>query len=536
MNGISETLKQNNGLLSKQNNQLSDLAGLIRQQTLATIEARREAAQANKAGAAGGPAPADPTKGKGGILGAIGGIFSSIFGFFRNLLSIFSSAGRLFSGILSLASGFIGILGTVFGFFMNIGKYFIGLVKMLDISKIVGFLEPIGAFLMGIGRFLLRFAGPIAAVVGVLTSLEAKDWSAFFGKFTDAFNALLEGDFITAIVNVVTAIPELLIKGVGRLMANIIEFFGFKDAADAIRSFLDTFDLAKIVKDALTFIWDSITGAFKAFTDFFGQFFEGWDIITPIKDAFNWVWEKVTNVFSSMRDAIAEILGFDLIGTIGNAISSVINAVWSFFSELPAKAADFIGSLLPDWVKDTWKKLFGNTKVEAGTPPPNPTPIQPNAAAPSATAPTAQPNPIPNAASVTPQTPALGQTTQGAPAGQTTTTAASTVAPDQAFSNLIGTMVNAVEGRSNLNDVMGAGLGVLGAGTTEFNQRSVNAAAAKETQGSQPVVINNNNNAAPGGGGESPPAQRNSGAARTSVQQSHIDRALYGVAYGAGYA
>ena len=70
-----------------------------------------------------------------------------------------------------------------------------------------------------------------------------------------------------------------------------------------------------------------------------------------------------------------------------------------------------------------------------------------------------------------------------------------------------------------------------------FNQRSAQLALANNTT-PPPVIINNNNTAAGGGagggGGGGGSTARTSGSVRTSPNQSHIDRALYGDLYNAG--
>jgi hypothetical protein len=60
---------------------------------------------------------------------------------------------------------------------------------------------------------------------------------------------------------------------------------------------------------------------------------------------------------------------------------------------------------------------------------------------------------------------------------------------------------------------------------------------ATEQSGSPVVIVNNNTNVnSSGGGSDQNPIPRSSGAVSTAPQSSHIDRALYGNAYGAGVA
>lgn len=512
LEGIYSSIENTNRLLQKNNQTIADY---IRQSTLANIEARRESA---KPGAAAPAGPEGPQKGAGGILGKIGSVFSSIFGFFKGLLSVLTAPIRMFGAILSAAGSIARIFGSIFGFFTGLGKTFMNLIGLLNLGRITALIAPIGGFIARLGGFLLRLAGPIGIALGVLLSLESKDWEALLGKITGAFKALSEGDFLTAILNIATFLPELLIRSLGRLSATILEFFGFKDAADSIRNFLDTFDLAKTFKDAFNFIWNLIKDSFTKFTDLITEFFSDWDIITPIKDAFNFVWDGVTNLFTSVKDKVTEILGFDLVGTIGGAISSVVNSVWKFFSELPSKAADYISGFLPDWLKDSFKKLFGR-----GTTP------TPPAAGPALSAPPTPESNVSPAVNVVPSSAVIPSATQPATTQPQPTTEPLTRAGQA--------LVTESGAPPQLAAALDAGIATMSRNTgTEFNQRSVNMGAARDMTAVTPIVVNNVNNNPSGGGGNGQTSHRLMGSPRTAPNQSHIDRALYGNGYGAGYA
>lgn len=554
----------------KNSKSLDDIVTYFQNKQLSDIESKRE--QAKQVAAPDG-APKAPTAPNKGILATIRGMIGGVLGFVKDLAGVFSSILKIGGTILSAA-------GTLLGFFGRLGSMFLSLLKIFDIGKIMGFLGTIGRFFTMIGGALMRLAaflgGPIiaaiTAVVGVLLSLKAEDWSAFAKKFTDAWDALLSGDFLTAIVNVVTAIPELIIKGLGRLVANIAEFLGFDKAAAAINEWVDNFDLGKIVIDALKSIGELISNGFNAAKDMFTDFWNSFDIITPITDAFNFVLDSVVSLFSSLKDSVSNVInaGADIAKSIADSISSMVNSVWNFFTSLPGKAMELIGGMIPDSIKGIWNKMFGSKPAAA-----------------PAGAPTSAPAPAVGSTPASPATPGnMGSPDQ--PLSRESITSATPATPgvtpaQTPANNILGKVISAspVLGKpgATLNnpiiakaaEAMGIpatafapvanqvpkGFGVGGesaygnfssedlqkkhgfnlsaTGSTEALQKANEASRLGMSQSSAtPTIVNNINNNMSQGGGGSKTENRTSGAAPTAPVQSHMDRALYGSTFGAG--
>ncbi|CAB5221355.1 hypothetical protein UFOVP245_134 [uncultured Caudovirales phage] len=547
----------------KNSKSLDDIVTYFQNKQLSDIENRREQAKQNTA-APGGAPDAAKTPGK-GILATLGGIFGGILSFVKDLGSVFSSILKIGGSILSAA-------GSVLGFFGRIGGFFLDLLKLFDLGKIMGFLGSIGRFFTMIGGALMRLAaflgGPIiaaiTAVVGVLLSLKAEDWTAFAKKFTDAWDALLNGDFLTAIVNTLTAIPELIIKGLGRLVANIAEFLGFDKAAKAINEWVDNFDLGKIVIDALKSIGDMISNGFNAAKDMFTDFWNSFDIITPITDAFNFVLDSVVNLFSSLKDSVSNVInaGADIAKSISDSISSMVNSVWNFFTSLPSKAMDLIGGMIPDSLKGIWNKMFGSKPIESAAPtasapaqaPATPgnmgSPDQPLSRESIAAVAPATPGATPSApmgsimGKVMSASPVLGKPGATLDNPIIANAAAAMGIPATAFAPVANQVPKGfgVNGESAYGSFSSEdfqkkhGFNLSGTGSTEALQKANEASRLGMSQNSAvPTIVNNiNNNMTQGGSGGSKTENRTSGAAPTAPVQSHMDRALYGSTFGAG--
>ena len=525
----------------EQRKSLDQIAGYFKGKEMSDIEDRREKKQIQA------PPAADKTPkqqdGKGGLFSALGGMVSGLVGFLKNLGSIFGSILKFVPTILSAA-------GSLLGFFGKIGGFFIDLIKMIDFGKILGFLAPVGRFFTSLLGFLGRFAGPIAAVLGVLLSLEQQDWTAFFKKFTDAWDAFLKGDWLTALVNVVTAIPELLIKGIGRLLANIIEFFGFKDAARAINEFLDNFDLAKTIIDGIKYIGNLIVDGFNAVKDTFKKFWDSFNIIDPIVDAFNYVKDAVVNFFGSIKDSVANVISGagDIASSIGSTISNMVSSVWNFFKAIPAKIGEMISSIIPEPLKGLWNKIFGSSK--AAEEPAAATPI-PSAGAPGPAGAAGEPgkqqyiennqtfnnttgqqqnNPAPTSQPFGGRL--AGYAQQAREAAPQNRLLPQSEARTKAISAILAQTPENIGGENiKQTPVFQA--------VSEENERQQKANEAARLgmnqTNNQPVVINGGSQQqAPQPQATQSKENRTSGAAMTAPVQSHMDRALYGSGFGAG--
>lgn len=431
--------------------------------------------------------------------------------------------GKAATGGGGIGAGLMGLLSMIPGF---------GLLKTIfsAITEAIATIVQVGGLvlrgLLGIGRFLIRFAGPIAAVVALLLVLEAKDWEAFFGRFTDAFKDFMEGRWLEGIVKIVIAIPELIVKGIGRLIARIAEWLGFDKFAKALDEIIDNFDLLAIFKamfnyvvDTFNNIKDTVVNFFSNAKDAIAEWWNSFSIIDPIIDAFTYVKDLVVNFFGSVKDTVSEWINSaaDLGAKIGEYIGNIANNVWEFFKSLPGKLVDAASSLIPDFIKEPFRKLFGTGESRA---PAQTSTLPPSTAPTTAPTNTASNTNAPNLSRETRDVAALtGVMNENTPRG----TAAAAI---KAIDNIL-----APETQTQLQS------------TGNQREQAFNAQSARQALESStsapPVVINNTNmNAQSGssGGGGQATAARSSGAAPTAPVESHIDRALYGNAFGAGYA
>lgn len=422
-----------------------------------------------------------------------------------------------------MGGGLLGLLSMIPGFGMLKG-IFDGITSAFSTIVEVG--GKVLAGLLSIGRFLLRFAGPIAAVVALLLVLEGKDWEAFFGRFTDAFKDFMEGRWIEGIVKVVVAIPELIVKGIGRLIARIAEWLGFEKFAKALDEIIDNFDLVGILKAMFNYVIDTFNNVKDTVVNFFSnaknaiaEWWASFSIIDPIIDTFTYVKDTVVEFFGKVKDTVSEWISSaaDLGSKIGEYIGNMANNVWEFFKSLPGKLVDAASNLVPDFIKEPFRKLFGGGAAER-------------------TAPTA-PSPTPSASTT-------------APAGATSVTSPLSRNEREAVQGLTDVLGNRSNDRAAASGALRAVDQLLqpeGSNTQQLqspaNQREqmFNAQSARQAlesaASSPPVVINNTNmNAQSAGSGQPAPSARSSGAAPTAPVESHIDRALYGNAFGAGYA
>lgn len=488
----------------EQKSSLTEANELTKQKMLIDLENMREskkptAANDNKIGG-----NKDDKVGKGLFSTVLGGIVGAIGSVIGGLVKTFTTILGLLGPIVGFAGALLGLFSAIVGAIGGISTAAINLVTKL-LPMIGDFLKWIGRFFITMGEFLI--ANPIVAAIvlaiAALASLKAADWAKFFDNFTKIFSDLAEGKFLDAIIRTIMNIPGLIVTALGRLIAIILDFFGFKNAAKAIDDFLDDFDLPQLVINfvdkSFTYIGEFLSNAGKVMGEFFGSikdwvvakfndatkafsdwwadfhpldaildffgkikdwvvtkfteavdaFSKWWDsfsIIDIVLTPFNYIKDKAVSLFDDLLKAVTDVLSFDLVGKISNSISSLINSIWGFFKNLPSKAMDLVGSFVPDSLKSLWSSVFGN----------------------------------------------------GTPVAQNNVAPASLSGRDQVF-----------------------------------NQQSARMAT---NQSSPVVVVNNNTNVSGGGGGNGPqnPIPRSSGAVSTAPQASHIDRALYGNAYGTG--
>lgn len=422
--------------------------------------------------------------------------------------------------------GLMGLLSMIPGF-MGLKTIFSGVTDAFNsIIKYGGILLR---GLISIGRFLIRFAGPVGAVIGVLLALESQDWEKFFGRFTSAFKDFSEGRWLDGIVNIIAAVPELLFKAIGRIIARVAEFFGFEDFARSFDQLVDSFDIVEFFKGIFNYAKEAFTNILNSVRTFFSdasaKFSEWWasfSIIDPIIDTFTYVKDAVVNAFTAVKDKVAEWFASaaDLGSRIGEGLGNMTSNVWEFFKSLPGKMVDAASNLVPDFIKEPFRKLFGGG-----------TNAQPTAAPAPAEAPSA-------VRSTTPVMPSKDIEVIKY-AGKSKEQIMEDILPltggnpyqamaeaERIYAKVSGTPTAA----TSTTPVVQA---PLSARENIFNQQSSRQAIEQGTTPSTPVIINNttSNATTPGSGTTN---TRMGGAVSTSPRDSHIDRALYGNYYGAG--
>lgn len=536
--GILSSMKEQNQILLSGND-------LTKKQMLANIEAAREAAQVKPetGGAENDPAKKQSSGLFGGIfktLASILGIVKNIGGFLGTLLTTLGGvAVGLFGwlkgikgigAVVASVGGFFGkVLAPLSGFFAAISGFFSKLLSFAGrvgtaITAALEFLAPVGrvlgslggaiarfgGMLLSVGKFFLGFIPGIAQVVGALLALERTDWSMMFDNLSKVFGDLAEGRFLDAIVRTVGSIGDVILKSVGRIVQTLLEFFGLETAAKAVKDFLDTFNLAEFLVNAVNKVIDVVKSIGTMLLDAaktVGQFAsDAWDFFSSIPS-------KIGDVFSSAADMI------------GGAIKNV----WNFFTSLPGKFVDTVSEYIPSFLKNAFRSLFGGGQDKTPTAAPTPrqveTPRTPQAEAPPA-------------GETRPTTPAVRRRPM---IGSNPNTEFVGKSEQEIFDVLVQRYENAEKAKSEAARIY-KGLnterptygsptsGSYTEATDASNKQKLSEASAK----SAPVIVNN----VPSVTAVQTPSAgpRTSGAASTAPVASHIDRALYGNALGAGVA
>lgn len=105
-------------------------------------------------------------------------------------------------------------------------------------------------------KVLLRLAGPIALLASL--SLKAQDFDKLAANFAEVFGNLLDGNIFEGITRAFLSIGDLVTKSLGRLTANVLNFFGAKETADKLNKFLDEFNLADYTKAVVDILKSAI--------------------------------------------------------------------------------------------------------------------------------------------------------------------------------------------------------------------------------------------------------------------------------------
>ena len=508
-------------------NALEEANDLARQKMLSDIENSRESKNPRPQNNNGGPAPDN----KGGK-----GLFSTILG------GILGTISTVIGGLVTTFTTILGLLGPIISFSGELLKLFTSIVSLTEklgmgiIKEAVKLLPMLGDFFKWVGRFFITageflIANPIVAAIvlaiAAIASLKAEDWSKFFDNFTKIFSDLAEGKFLDAIIRTMTALPGLIITALGRLLANILSFFGFKDTAKAIDDFLDKFDFPQLVVDAVHGIIDYIADFFSGLPELIGKAIDSMGEL--LSDIGKWILESgeyVSNFFGSVKDWVVQKFtdatkafsdwwaDFHPLDAILSFFSSVKEWVVNKFTEATDAFSKWWDSfsiidivLTPfNYIKDKATSLFNDL--------------------------------LKNVTDIL-SFDLVGKISNSISSLINSIWGFFKNLPSKAM-DLVGSFVpdslknlwNSFFGTSNPNLANQNNVTPTLAGRS---MAFVEQSARSATEQSSPVVIINNNNVnATGGGSAQNSIPRSSGAVSTAPQSSHIDRALYGNQYGTG--
>ena len=381
-----------------------------------------------------------------------------------------------------------GILGGLGGFLKG------GLSKML--GPIMGMFSMLAPILSGLASFAGTIMLPLAVLGGILYSLEAQDWGKLFGNLGNILGDLAEGNWIDALIGAIFTIPDILITGFGRLIANILSYFGFDEWAEKLNEVLDNFNLVQTMKDLFHGISDWLSAAFTTAKE---TIIKWWDAtINFPQTVIDWATalkEKIVNAFPSWD-------------TIGAVFTDLYETITGFFKKLPST----IINSLPDWFpgKSTMLEALGAEATAAST---------------AATVGSDRPS------SISPRTEAIPENKILTPNQLTAMPSMQTVEPKPtgrasvAWDTKYGATHNA-DGTPKLQ--LAPEISPMANPSAKpFIQQSSFAAMATATPPA-PIIINNNSGGgAQSGGLYAPP--RTSGGALTAPIPSHADVAIYGL-------
>lgn len=274
----------------------------------------------------------------------------------------FEDAVATFEELMGLAGALGELLGVLFGGTKDEGRDFIGTLTDLTQRMTEFFKSAEGQDAIEDFNELIEAAG---IILGYL--INAVRW--FIDAFTeldDAVNAT--GDFFSDLWDKIVAVWDGIVAGISSAVDSVVQFF------------TDLWDKA-------TAIWDGIVDGVASAVDSIVTWFQElpgriWDFISSIP-------EMIGNLFSTMLDNALSVLAagiatviviftdgpkqiegaflwlWDRIVEIWDGIvqtvTDAINAVISFFAELPTKLGE-IGQSILDWATETW-----NTVVQTVT-------------------------------------------------------------------------------------------------------------------------------------------------------------------------
>nr|DAP00880.1 MAG TPA: minor tail protein [Caudoviricetes sp.] len=170
----------------------------------------------------------------------------------------------------------------------------------------------------------------------------------FIGVFTGDFEQVADGikGLFDNIVETFTSIGSTILSTIGDIGAEILEKFGFDEAAQKFQEFFDK------VSDIFSRLPEIILGAFDSVKIFFTE---------TIPEVFNNAVETIQGFVNNIISFFTETIPNAFNTFVNETIPNTINAIVTWFSELPYKIGYVIGEMLGHIY------LFGQSCIEWAT-------------------------------------------------------------------------------------------------------------------------------------------------------------------------
>lgn len=290
--------------------------------------------------------------------------------------SVITKIATTFSSVIAPVLGVVAVIGTLVAMFVtlwktneefrnNITNTFNELKKVFSdfanefVSKIneLGFnFESITDVIKTAWETLCDifapvFEGAFSTVVDIIQFVLSNILSImdiFIGIFTGDFEQVADGikGLFDNVVETFTSIGSTILSTIGDIGAKILEKFGLDEAAQKFQEFFDK------VSDIFSRLPEIILGAFDSVKTFFTE---------TIPEVFNNAVETIRGFVDNVISFFTETIPNAFNTFVNETIPNTINAIVTWFSELPYKIGYVIGEMLGHIY------LFGQSCIEWAT-------------------------------------------------------------------------------------------------------------------------------------------------------------------------
>lgn len=290
--------------------------------------------------------------------------------------SVITKIATTFSSVIAPVLGVVAVIGTLVAMFVtlwktneefrnNITNTFNELKKVFSdfanefVSKIneLGFnFESITDVIKTAWETLCDifapvFEGAFSTVVDIIQFVLSNILSImdiFIGIFTGDFEQVADGikGLFDNVVETFTSIGSTILSTIGDIGAKILEKFGLDEAAQKFQEFFDK------LSDIFSRLPEIILGAFDSVKTFFTE---------TIPEVFNNAVETIRGFVDNVISFFTETIPNAFNTFVNETIPNTINAIVTWFSELPYKIGYVIGEMLEHIY------LFGQSCIEWAT-------------------------------------------------------------------------------------------------------------------------------------------------------------------------